>query len=94
MKFLCQYEDAAAVGMHLTAHCDINQKDSIEHIRQALEIRKAERIDLDVSIVEDSDFTDFVVNSFGASWMSGEKTLYLAEIDAYVAKRRLALIAC
>jgi adenine deaminase len=62
LKFARQYEDAAAEGLHLTAHCDIDQIGSIEHIRQALEMMDVERIDHGTNIVEDPDLVDFVVN--------------------------------
>lgn len=55
VKFARQFEDAAAAGLHLTTHCDIDQKDSIEHIRQALEIMDVERLDHGTNIVEDPD---------------------------------------
>ena len=55
LKFARQFEDAAAAGLHLTTHFDIDQKDSIEHIRQALEIMDVERLDHGTNIVEDPD---------------------------------------
>lgn len=55
LKFARQFENAAAAGLHLTTHCDIDQKDSIEHIRQALEIMDVERLDHGTNIVEDPD---------------------------------------
>lgn len=60
LKFARQFADAAAAGLHLTAHADIDQKDSIEHIRQALEIIGVERLDHGTNIVEDPDLVDFV----------------------------------
>ncbi|WEV71896.1 adenosine deaminase [Bifidobacterium sp. ESL0790] len=62
LKFARQYEDAAAAGLHLTAHCDIDQVGSIDHIRQALEIMGVERIDHGTNIVEDPDLVAFVAN--------------------------------
>lgn len=58
LKFARQFEDAAAAGLHLTTHCDIDQKDSIEHIRQALEIMDVERLDHGTNIVEDPDLVE------------------------------------
>lgn len=60
LKFARQFEDAAAAGLHLTTHCDIDQKDSIEHIRQALEIMEVERLDHGTNIVEDPDLVELV----------------------------------
>ena len=59
MKFARQFEDAAAAGFHLTAHADIDQKDSIEHIRQLLEEMDVELIDHGTNVVEDPDLVDF-----------------------------------
>lgn len=89
MKFARQYEDAAAAGLHLTAHCDIDQKDSIEHIRQALEQLDVERLDHGTNIVEDPDLVQFVArkgigltscplsNSFVSPEMKGREVLDL-----------------
>lgn len=89
MKFARQYEDAAAAGLHLTAHCDIDQKDSIEHIRQALEQLDVERLDHGTNIVEDPDLVDFVAkrgigltscplsNAFVSPEMKGKEILEL-----------------
>jgi Adenosine deaminase len=91
LKFARQYEDAAAAGLHLTAHCDIDQKDSIEHIRQALEMMDVERLDHGTNIVEDPDLVDFAVrhqigltscplsNSFVSPEMKGQEVLALLE---------------
>lgn len=89
MKFARQYEDAAAAGLHLTAHCDIDQKDSIEHIRQALEQLDVERLDHGTNIVEDPDLVQFVAkkgigltscplsNSFVSPEMKGREVVDL-----------------
>lgn len=89
MKFARQYEDAAAAGLHLTAHCDIDQKDSIEHIRQALEQLDVERLDHGTNIVEDPDLVQLVArkgigltscplsNSFVSPEMKGKEVLDL-----------------
>ncbi|GHP13502.1 adenine deaminase [Lentilactobacillus fungorum] len=89
LKFARQFEDAAAAGLHLTTHCDIDQKDSIEHIRQALEMMDVERLDHGTNIVEDPDLVDFVAkkkigltscplsNSFVSPEMKGKEVLAL-----------------
>lgn len=89
LKFARQYEDAAAAGLHLTAHCDIDQKDSIEHIRQALEIMGVERLDHGTNIVEDPDLVQFAAknnigmtscplsNGYVSPEMKGEEVLEL-----------------
>lgn len=89
LKFARQYEDAAAAGLHLTAHCDIDQKDSIEHIRQVLEIMGVERLDHGTNIVEDPDLVQFAAknnigmtscplsNGYVSPEMKGEEVLEL-----------------
>lgn len=61
LTFARVFEDARTEGLHLTAHCDVDQKDSIEHIKQALEIMDVERIDHGTNIVEDSDLVALAV---------------------------------
>ncbi|SCC12355.1 adenosine deaminase [Weissella bombi] len=96
LKFARQFEDAKAAGLHLTTHCDIDQKDSIEHIHQALELMDVERLDHGTNIVEDPDLVDFVVNhqigltscplsnTYVSPKMKGEEVLSLLERDAKV----------
>lgn len=52
-KFAMVFERARSEGFLLTMHCDIDQKNSIEHIRQVLEDIKVDRIDHGTNIVED-----------------------------------------
>lgn len=96
LKFARQFEDAKAAGLHLTTHCDIDQKDSIEHIRQALELMDVERLDHGTNIVEVPDLVDFVVkhqigltscplsNTYVSPKMKGEEVLSLLERNAKV----------
>ncbi|BDR52986.1 adenine deaminase [Bombiscardovia nodaiensis] len=89
LKFARQYEDAQAAGLHITAHCDIDQKDSIEHIRQALELMGVERIDHGTNIVEDPDLVAYAAkqgigltccplsNSLVSPHMKGEEIVEL-----------------
>lgn len=96
LKFARQYEDAAAAGLHLTAHCDIDQKDSIEHIRQALEIMGVERLDHGTNIVEDPDLVQFAAknkigltscplsNGFVSPEMKGEEVIELLKQNVKV----------
>ncbi|MBB1123878.1 adenosine deaminase [Limosilactobacillus albertensis] len=58
MKFYNQFTEASAQGFHLTAHADPDQKDSIEHIQQLLEIICVDRIDHGTNIVEDPDLVE------------------------------------
>lgn len=59
LKFACPFTNAIAQGYHTTMHADIDQKDSIEHIKQALEIINVERLDHGTNIIEDPDLVDW-----------------------------------
>ncbi len=61
MKFFPVFDEAARQGLHVTAHADLDQKDSIEHIRELLEVIDVERIDHGTNIVEDPDLIDLAV---------------------------------
>jgi adenine deaminase len=52
-KFKDVFAKARAEGFRLTMHCDVDQADSLEHIRQCLEEIGVERIDHGVNAVED-----------------------------------------
>lgn len=89
MKFFNQFTEAAANGLHLTAHADIDQKDSIEHIRELLEVIGVERVDHGTNIVEDPDLVDYAAhhnigftscplsNSFVSPEMKGKEVIEL-----------------
>lgn len=53
VKFLDAYRAAAAQGYRLTAHCDCDQRDSTEHIRQCLHELGVERIDHGLHVLDD-----------------------------------------
>lgn len=89
MKFFNQFAEASANGLHLTAHADIDQKDSIEHIRELLEVIGVERVDHGTNIVEDPDLVEYAAknkigftscplsNSFVSPEMKGKEVLEL-----------------
>ncbi|KAL1306273.1 hypothetical protein AAFC00_004361 [Neodothiora populina] len=52
--------EGAAAGWKLTCHCDIDQENSIEHIRQAVRDIGVDRIDHGTNIVEDGKLVDEV----------------------------------
>nr|WP_308164316.1 adenosine deaminase [Nonomuraea sediminis] len=52
-KFAAVYERARQEGYLLTMHCDVDQENSIEHIRQVLQDIRVDRIDHGVNILED-----------------------------------------
>ena len=60
LKFMQPFSQAVTQGYHITMHADVDQIDSIEHIKQALEIINVERLDHGTNIVEDKDLVDWV----------------------------------
>lgn len=60
LKFLQPFAKAVDEGYHITMHADVDQVDSIDHIKQALEIINVERLDHGTNIVEDPDLVDWV----------------------------------
>ncbi|MEU6833127.1 adenosine deaminase [Nocardia beijingensis] len=88
-RFAAVFERARAEGFLLTAHCDIDQPDSIEHIRQALEDIAVDRIDHGTNIVEDDRLVELaasrgialtccpVSNSFVTARMKAEEIVGL-----------------
>jgi len=59
-KFAEVFARARAEGYLLTMHCDIDQQDSIEHIRQVVEDIRVDRIDHGTNIVESQALVDEV----------------------------------
>jgi adenosine deaminase len=55
LKFRDVFARARAEGYLLTMHCDVNQHDSVEHIRQCVEIIGVARIDHGVNVLEDRE---------------------------------------
>jgi adenosine deaminase len=60
-KFAAVYERARQEGYLLTMHCDVDQDNSVEHIRQAIEEIGVDRIDHGVNILEDQRLVDLVL---------------------------------
>jgi adenosine deaminase len=52
-KFAGVFADARALGLKLTMHCDVNQKDILGHIRECLDLIEVDRIDHGVNALED-----------------------------------------
>ncbi len=63
VKFLEAYRVAKSRGYRLTAHCDCDQENSIEHIRQCIEELGVERIDHGLHVLDDPGLTSTVVQS-------------------------------
>ena len=53
LKFRDVFERARREGYRLTMHCDVDQQNSVQHIRQCMEDIRVERIDHGVNAVED-----------------------------------------
>lgn len=85
LKFKRVFERAKEDGFHITMHCDIDQKNSIDNIRDALLTIEVERIDHGTNIVEDTKLVDYIIeknigltccpvsNGFVTSDMKGEE---------------------
>lgn len=59
-KFAAVFARARAEGYLLTMHCDIDQKNSIDHIRQVIEDIGVDRIDHGTNIVESPELVEEV----------------------------------
>jgi adenosine deaminase len=59
-KFADVFARARGEGLRLTMHCDIDQENTTEHIRQALEDIGVERLDHGTNIVEDPRLVEIV----------------------------------
>ena len=55
------YDQAKARDYRLTSHCDVNQPDSMQHIRQCIEDLRVERIDHGLNAVDDPALLELVV---------------------------------
>ena len=51
-KFAQVFARARAAGLHLTMHCDLDQENTHEHIRQALDDLASERIDHGLNVLD------------------------------------------
>jgi len=61
-KFRAAYALAKKRGYRLTAHCDCDQDNSTEHIRQCLDELGVERIDHGLHVLDDQQLIDQVLN--------------------------------
>lgn len=60
IKFKEVFDLAKQDGFHITMHCDIDQQNSIEHIRQALLEIGVERLDHGTNILENPELVQYV----------------------------------
>lgn len=96
LKFQRVFKMAKDDGYNITMHCDIDQKDSIEHIRDCLHTIKVDRVDHGTNIVEDEELVQYAIdnkigftccpvsNSFVTSDMKGKEIKYLLDRGALV----------
>lgn len=90
-KFAEVFALAKKDGFHITMHCDIDQEDSIGHIREALMDIGVERLDHGTNIVEDPTLVEYikennigltccpVSNSFVVDDMKGKEMIELLD---------------
>ena len=60
LKFVEVFRRAREEGYRLTSHCDCNQQNSMEHIRQCLELLQVERIDHGLHVIDSPELTAMV----------------------------------
>jgi adenosine deaminase len=60
-KFIDVYEIAREQGYRLTAHCDVDQENSVNHIWECIDLLKTERIDHGVNCIEDLDLVKALI---------------------------------
>lgn len=60
-KFAAVFGKAREAGYKLTMHCDVNQKDIHEHIRECLDLIKVDRIDHGVNALQDPELIKDIV---------------------------------
>jgi adenosine deaminase len=58
VKFVEVFRRARSEGYQLTMHCDVDQQDSTEHIRQCLEVIGVDRIDHGVNTLDNDDLSE------------------------------------
>lgn len=51
-KFAAHFARARAEGLKVTAHCDLNQENALDHIRTVIEVIKADRVDHGGNIIQ------------------------------------------
>ncbi|MEU6199954.1 adenosine deaminase [Streptomyces sp. NPDC047061] len=57
-KFAAVFARARAEGYQLTMHCDLDQENSLDHIRQCLDVIGVDRIDHGVNCLESEELQD------------------------------------
>jgi adenine deaminase len=52
-KFADVFNDAKAMGLKRTMHCDVNQQDTVEHMWECLDLIEVDRIDHGINALDD-----------------------------------------
>ena len=60
LKFLAAYERARADGYRLTAHCDVDMTDAVQHMWQCIGDLRVERIDHGINVLDDERLIEAV----------------------------------
>jgi adenosine deaminase len=60
-KYTEVYETARKQGYRVTAHCDVNQENSIQHIWECLDFLKTDRIDHGVNSIESPELVEELI---------------------------------
>jgi adenosine deaminase len=62
-KFTEVYEKARKQGYRVTAHCDVDQDDSVQHIWECIDLLKTERIDHGINCIEDLELVEELIKT-------------------------------
>lgn len=62
VKFKAVYAEARSQGYRLTAHCDVDQQDSVKHIWQCIDELGVERIDHGINCIEDTQLVAALID--------------------------------
>ena len=60
-KFAAVFAQARQAGLRLTMHCDVNQQNSVHHIRECLDLIRVDRIDHGINVLDDPELLDEIV---------------------------------
>jgi len=60
-KYTEVYQAARGQGYRVTAHCDVNQEDSVKHIWECIDLLKTDRIDHGINSIEDPELVEELI---------------------------------
>jgi adenosine deaminase len=60
IKFYDVFREAKAMGLKLTMHCDVNQQDSLIHIKQCISDIQVDRIDHGINSLESEELCELI----------------------------------